>query len=401
MIRLSKSVVGTAEKDALASVIDASYLGIGEFVFNFEEKLKEYLEVKHAICVNSGTAALHLALMGIGLEKDDEVLVQSLTFIASFQAISAVGAKPVACEIIPETCTIDLKDAERRLTGKTKAIMPVHYASRVGNLDEIYKFAGKYGLKVIEDAAHAFGTIYKGEKVGSSQLLNYLTTQQFNKSSTQQPNNSTTQPLNFPSVACFSFDGIKNITSGEGGAVVTDDDRVAEIVMNARLLGVEKDTEKRYQGLRSWEFDVTHQGYRYHMSNLFAAIGMVQLERLEKEFKPKRQMLAKRYYEALKDVQNIVLFRNDYDEIIPHIFPIRVLNNKRDGLRQHLLDNNIECGAHYLPNHLLTFYNGRRGLLPVTEQIYSELLSIPLHPDLDEKNQDYIIKKIKMFFNKK
>jgi len=386
MIRLSKSVVGDLEKKALSEVIDEGYLGMGRFVQEFEEKLKQYLGVKHVICINSGTAALHLALMGIELEKDDEVIVQSLTFIASFQTISAVGAKPVACEIIPETCTIDLKDAERRLTGKTKAIMPVHYASRVGNLEEVYKFAGKYGLKVIEDAAHAFGTIYKGEKVGSSKLLNILTT--------QQSNNSTTQPLNFPSVACFSFDGIKNITSGEGGAVVTDDDRVAEIVMNARLLGVEKDTEKRYQGLRSWEFDVTHQGYRYHMSNLFAAIGMVQLERLEKEFKPKRQMLAKRYYEALKDVQNIVLFRNDYDEIIPHIFPIRVLNNKRDGLRQHLINSNIECGVHYLPNHLLSFYGGMRGALPVTEQIYSELLSLPLHPDLSEEQQERVIKNI-------
>ena len=362
-IRLSKSVVGELEKRALFKVIDDGYLGMGYFVKEFEEKLKHYIGARHVVCVNSGTAALHLALMATGITHGDEVLVQSLTYIASFQAITAAGAKPVSCEIIPETCTIDLKDAEKRKTNKTKAIMPVHYASRLGDLEKIYEFAANHGLRVIEDAAHAVGTTYKGMKVGS-----------------------------FGDIICFSFDGIKNITSGEGGAVVTGDGKVAQYVMDARLLGVQRDTEKRYEGQRSWEFDVSHQGYRYHMSNLFAAIGMVQLERFEKEFKPKRQMLAKRYYEAFKDIPDIILFPNGYDEIVPHIFPIRVLRGKRDGLRQYLLDNNIECGIHYYPNHLLTYYGARKGELSITEQIYSELLSIPLHPDLTEEDHDRVIK---------
>src|SRR3989338_2932348 len=381
-IRLSKSVVGDLEIEALSKVITEGYLGMGSFVQEFEGRLKEYLGAKHVVCLNSGTAALHLAIMSAGLEPGDEILVQSLTYIATFQAISAAGANLVPCEIIPETCTIDLRDAGKRITNRTKAIMPVHYASRVGNLDEIYEFANKHNLRVIEDAAHAFGTIYKGMKVGSSQYFDY----------------STAKLLNHPTiVVCFSFDGIKNITSGEGGAVVTDDESVARYVMDARLLGVQKDTEKRYQGLRSWEFDVPHQGYRYHMSNLFAAIGLVQLQRFESEFKPKRQTLAKKYHAALKGACDIILFSNDYDEIVPHIFPIRVLNNRRDGLRQHLLDKNIECGIHYYPNHLLTYYGARKGELPVTEKIYSELLSLPLHPDLNEEEQDMVIDKVKTF----
>ncbi len=367
-IRLSKSVVGLLEKKALGKVIDDSYLGMGKYVEEFEHELETYIGGGKVICVNSGTAALHLALMGIGLVSGDEVLVQSLTFVACFQAISAVGAVPVACEVIPETCTIDLKDAEKRITRKTKAIMPVHYAGRTGNLEEVYKFARKHGLRVIEDAAHAFGTLYKGKKVGS-----------------------------FGDVVCFSFDGIKNITSGEGGAVLTKDAKVAEFVMDARLLGVHKDTEKRYQGKRSWELNVFHQGYRYHMSNLFAAIGLSQLKRFEKELKPSRQKLAKKYHSELSLINDIELFPNDYDKVVPHIFPIKVTNGKRDGLRQYLMDNNIECGVHYYPNHLLKYYRKQKVRLPVTEKIYNELLSLPLHPDITDKDQKYIIEKIKGF----
>ncbi|MEW6007333.1 MAG: DegT/DnrJ/EryC1/StrS aminotransferase family protein, partial [bacterium] len=227
-IKLSKSIVGEEEKRALAEVIDESYLGMGQFTKKFEDKLARYLGVKEVICVNSGTSALHLSLMSIGLKPGDEVLVQSLTFVACYQAISASFAIPTPCEISPETCLIDLNDARKRITNKTKAIMPVHYAGRVGDLDKIYDFAREHKLRVIEDASHSFGTTYKGKKVGS-----------------------------MGDIVCFSFDGIKNITSGEGGAIVSQDNSVLEYIKDARLLGIHKDTQKRYQGLRSWEFDVS------------------------------------------------------------------------------------------------------------------------------------------------
>jgi dTDP-4-amino-4,6-dideoxygalactose transaminase len=370
-IKLSKSIVGKREKDALAEVIDQAYLGMGSYVQRFEQGLKGYLGAEHVVCVNSGTAALHLAVMALGLKPGDEVLVQSLTFISSFQAIAAAGAVPVACEVLPESITIDLNDAEKKLTPRTKAIMPVHYASRPGDLDRIYDFAKRHGLRVVEDAAHAFGSVYKSRKIGS-----------------------------FGDIACFSFDGIKNITTGEGGAVVTNDPKIARFAMDARLLGVQKDTEKRYAGQRSWEFDAFHQGYRYHMSNLFAAIGLVQLDRFELEFKPKRQSLAKRYHESLKDVKGLILFGDDYAEITPHLFVIRVENGKRDALREYLLSKDIESGIHYYPNHLLTYFGGGKVRLPVTESVYKELLSLPMHPDVTDAALKRVVETVAEGLNK-
>jgi dTDP-4-amino-4,6-dideoxygalactose transaminase len=372
MIHISRSVVGAAELEAMGRVMrDDGYLGMGAEVRAFETELQEYLggDNRAVICVNSGTAALHLAVQAI-TSPGDEVLVQSLTFIASFQAISAAGAVPVACEVYPETVTLDLEDAARRITPRTKAVMPVHYASNPGDLEAIYAFAERHGLRVIEDAAHAFGCTYKGRKIGS-----------------------------FGDLACFSFDGLKNITSGEGGVVVASDPEVIQWVQDARLLGVQRDTEKRYQGARSWEFDVQHQGYRYHLSNLFAAVGRVQLGRFEGEFKPRRVELAQKYRTAFSGMSGLSLFHGDPGPIVPHIFPLRVLNGKRDRLRQFLREREIETGIHYKPNHLLSFYGGGRESLPVTERLYEELLTLPLHPGLKDAEIDAAIAGVMEFLS--
>jgi dTDP-4-amino-4,6-dideoxygalactose transaminase len=372
MIRISKSVVGAAELEAMGRVMRADgYLGMGQEVRAFEADLQEYLggRDRQVICVNSGTAALHLAVQAV-TRPGDEVLVQSLTFVASFQAISAAGAIPVPCEVYPDTATLDLEDAARRITPRTKAVMPIHYAGNPGNLDAIYELAQRSGLRVIEDAAHAFGCTYKGRQIGS-----------------------------FGDIVCFSFDGIKNITSGEGGAVVTADPGVIQSVQDARLLGVHRDTEKRYQGGRSWEFDVHQQGYRYHLSNLFAAIGRVQLGRFDREFKPRRLALAQKYRSALAGTPNLLLFNGDPGPIVPHIFPIKVLNGKRDRLRQFLLDRGIECGIHYKPNHLLSLYGGKAGVLPVTEGLYEELLTLPLHPALSDEEIGHAIASVQEFLS--
>lgn len=372
MIHISRSVVGAAELEAMGRVVqEDGYLGMGREVRAFEEELKAYLggQDRSVICLNSGTAALHLAVQAV-THPGDEVLVQSLTFVASFQAISAAGAVPVACEVYPETVTLDLEDAARRITPRTRAVMPVHYASNPGDLEAIYGFARRHGLRVIEDAAHAFGCTYQGRKIGS-----------------------------FGDLVCFSFDGLKNITSGEGGAVVTSDPQVIQVVQDARLLGVQRDTEKRYQGARSWEFDVQHQGYRYHLSNLFAAIGRVQLRRFEGELKPRRVELSQKYRAALAGTANLQLLQGDPGPIIPHIFPIRVLNGRRDGLRQFLRDRGIESGIHYKPNHLLSFYGGGREALPVTERLYEELLTLPLHPGLGDEEIDSVCAAVREFLS--
>lgn len=367
-IKVSKSVVNEKEVDAVRRVmLEDGYFGMGAEVKKFEGELKEFFGTDGDItCVNTGTSALHLAVAAV-TKPGDEVLVQSLTYLASFQAIGAAGAVPVACEVYPETVTIDLQDAEKRVTTKTKAIMPVHYGSDPGDLDSIYAFAKKHNLRVIEDAAHAFGTLYKGKLIGS-----------------------------FGDIVCFSFDPIKNITSVDGGAIITNDSDVASYIKDARVLGVHKDSEARYKGSRLYEFNVTGQGYRYHMSNVFAAVGRVQLAKFQ-SFKEKRQNLVKRYLELLRGVSGIKLFLRDYDAVVPHIFPIRVLNGKRDALRDYLGENGVETAVHYYPNHLLDYYHLRGGELPVTESVYSELLTLPLHPDVSENQQDVIVGLIKKF----
>jgi dTDP-4-amino-4,6-dideoxygalactose transaminase len=360
---LSRSIVGRDEVDAIARVIlEDGYLGMGGEVQAFERELAEYLgvEPEHVTCVNSGTAAVHLALAAV-LRGGDEVLVQSLTFVATFQAITAAGGVPIACEARPEDLTLDLDDARRRLTPRTRAVVPVHYASNPGDLDRIYAFAREHRLRVVEDAAHAFGCKYRGRRVGS-----------------------------FGDIACFSFDGIKNITSGEGGAIVTADPVVGQIVKDMRLLGVEKDTEKRYRHERSWDFDVSRQGWRFHMSNIFAALGRVQLRRLESEFGPKRVALARRYRDRLGGLRSIRLLDTNLGPVVPHIQPICVLNGLRDPLFEALKEADIQTGIHYKPNHLLTCFGSGGSQLPVTERLYSELISLPLHPGLEVSDVDRV-----------
>jgi len=360
IIRLSKSVIGEAEKKAVLGVLDREYLGMGKEVQDFENMLSHFFN-RQAVCVNTGTSALHLALQALGVGPGDEVLVQSLTYVASFQAISATGAKPIPCEVDPDTITLDVNDAKKHLTGRTKVVMPVHYASGMGALDDIYDFAQKNGLRVVEDAAHAFGGYYKGKKVGS-----------------------------FGDIACFSFDGIKNITSGEGGVVVTDDENVLQKVRDARLLGVEKDTEKRYMGDRSWEFDVKYQGWRFHMNNIMAAIGIEQLKRFS-ELAFCRRRLAKSYYSNLKSVDSIELLEQDLDSIVPHIFVIKLKSTNRDKIRKKMLEQGIQTGVHYKPNHYLSLYNTDKPIsLPITEEIFPKLLTLPIHPDLQESDVDHV-----------
>jgi dTDP-4-amino-4,6-dideoxygalactose transaminase len=365
-------VVCKDEVEAISRILlEDGYLGMGSEVARFEEEIADFLGIKknNVICVNSGTAALHLAVESI-LSSQDEILVPSFTFLASYQAISASGAIPISCDIDYETLTIDLNDAKNRITDQTKAIMPVHYASNPAHINEIYAFAKQYNLRVIEDAAHAFGCSYKNRKIGS-----------------------------FGDIICFSFDGIKNITSGEGGAIVSFDENVLSIVKDLRLLAIENDSDKRYVGERSWDFDVKRKGYRYHMSNLFAAIGRSQLRKLSTEFAPKRKVLFMKYKSLLKNNHFLKLqYQDNENDIIPHIFPVLVLNGHRDSLMAYLMAHNIQTGIHYKPNHLLSLYHSENVILPVTEKVYSEILSLPLHPDMQLKDVEYIVSMVNQYF---
>ncbi len=362
MIRVSKSIVGKEESNAVENVIrKIGYLGMGEEVGLFERELELFFGNSNyrTICVNSGTSALHLAIESI-TKPGDEVLVPSLTYVATFQAISAAGCIPIPCEVNKDTLLLDTKDAKKRISKKTKVILPVFYAGNPANYLEVYNFANKYNLRVIEDAAHAFGSTYDGKKIGAQ-----------------------------GDIVCFSFDGIKNITSGEGGAIVSSDKNVINYVKDARLLGVQKDSEKRYKGERSWEFDVSIQGYRYHMSNIFAAIGRVQLKRFINEFAETRQNIAKKYTELLSNNKKIKLIKMDFDNVVPHIFPIIIMDNYRDKLAKLFLKNDIQCGLHYKPNHLLSKYKTSY-TLEITEKVFNQIITIPLHPEINNSKIKHI-----------
>jgi len=355
--------VGAEEAAALTRVIDHGYLGMGIEVQAFEKELAEYLAVPEVVCVNTGTAALHLALHACGIGPGDEVLVPTLTYIATFQAISATGATPVACDVRAENAWLDVEDAARRITPRTKAILPVHFAGGTGCLGAVYNLARRHHLRVIEDAAQAFGCHYAGRLVGTA-----------------------------GDITCFSFDGIKNVTSGEGGAVVSSDPGVVERVKDARLLGVQKDTDTRYAGQRSWEFDVIDQGWRVHMSNLFAAIGRVQLRRFDREFRSRRVALARRYRELFAGAFDIRTLDLEYAEhaIVPFSFHVFIANGRRHAALEALLAAGIECGVHYKPNHLLTKYRQPSLTLPVAEQLHREVLALPFHPGLSDEDQSLV-----------
>lgn len=371
LIRLSKSIIGEEEKKAVIEVLNNGYLGMGSEVKKFEDNLESFFG-RPVACVVNGTAAIHLALEACNIKIGDEVITQSITYVASLQAISATGATPIFCEIDPNTLTLDINDLKKKITSKTKAIVPIHYAGGVGDLENIYNIANENNLRVIEDAAHAFGSSYKNKLIGS-----------------------------FGDIVCFSFDGIKNITSGEGGCIVTDNHQILNNINDSRLLGVEKDTSLRYKNKRSWEFDVKRQGWRYHMSSLMASIGIIQLSRF-KEFKLKRAKLVSAYLKLLKNIDSITLLNLDYSNIVMHIFPIILpVNIDRDDLRKYLLENNIETGIHYYPNHLLSLYKAKIPInLKKTEEIYPKLLTLPLHPDLSLDDLIYISTKLKMFIEK-
>ncbi|MDA2936668.1 DegT/DnrJ/EryC1/StrS family aminotransferase [Acidobacteria bacterium AH-259-A15] len=369
MIPVQRPSLGEEELNAIGKVFESRWLGMGSTVKEFEEELKRFLGVKHVIAVNTGTSALHLALDAIGVGEGDEVIVPSLTYVASVQAILACGARPVFCDVQADTLNMDPADVARRATVRTRAIMPVHYAGLACEMDEILDIAREHNLRVVEDAAHAFGSTYKGRKVGT---LGHVT--------------------------CFSFDPIKNITCGEGGAVVTDDDGLAKQVVVKRILGIDKDTCSRYRKERSWFYEVVTLGYRYHMSNINAAIGLAQLKKFDAFLQRKREIV-KRYDEAFLDVDGLKLVNHDLDEMSPFFYVTRVRADRRDDLMEHLKENGVGSGVHYIPNHLQPFFAKYRIELPVTEKVWQEIITLSLYYEISDEDVERVIQLVREFFN--
>lgn len=368
MLQVSRPSIGIEELEEVKKVFDTGWLGLGSTVFEFENKIKEYLGAKNVIAVNTGTSALHIALDGFGIVEGDEVIVPSLTFCASIQVITALGAIPVFCEIDPDTLNMDIKDVKKRITPKTKAIMPVHYCGQACDMDALMEMGKNHNIVIIEDAAHAFGSSCNGRKIGS-----------------------------FGDVTCFSFDPIKNLTCGEGGAVVLSDDEIAEEIRRKRILGIDKDTWHRYKNERSWFYEVTTQGYRYHMSNINAAIGIAQLKKFETFIQRKKEIVQK-YNDAFMNIDGLKILTWNLKDTAPFTYIVRVLKGAREDLIEFLKGKGVGTGIHYIPNHLQPFFKPFTTSLPVTKQIGEEILTLPLYYDMTDEQVGTVIEAVSDFF---
>src|SRR3989338_97139 len=371
MIPISKPNIGEEELHQVSLVFKSGWLGMGSVVFEFEKALKSYLNAKHVIAVNTGTSALHIALSALDIKQGDEVIVPSLTYIATVQAILACGAIPKFCDIEENTLNIDLQDVKKQMNSQVRAIIPVHYGGLPCNMDALLKYAHENGIFVIEDAAHAFGSTYNNKKIGS-----------------------------FGDITCFSFDPIKNITCGEGGCVALSNDELAQKIITQRILGIDKDTWQRYKHQRSWFYNVVMPGFRYHMSNINAAIGLVQLQKVD-QFIKKRKEIIQKYDQALSDVEGIELLYRDYEQTAPFNYIIKIKHCLRDKLLNFLNNNAIGAGVHYIPNHFHPLFKKYKTHLHITEKVFEQILSLPLYTDLTGAEIAYVITKIQEFYLKK
>jgi dTDP-4-amino-4,6-dideoxygalactose transaminase len=325
--------------------------------------------------MNSCTAALHIALLAAGVARGDEVITSPMTFAASANTILHIGAVPVFADIDPSTGCIDPKEIEKKITQKTKAIVPVHYSGQACDLDKIYSIADKYGLFISEDAAHALCTEYKGRLIGSS----------------------------LKGTAAFSFYATKNLCTGEGGMLATDNKDIAD---RARVLvthGMSKNAWNRYSKFGSWKYDIEEVGYKYNMSDLQAALGLVQLRRL-KEMQQRRKMIAKMYNEAFRAIAAVETPKiPSYTEHSWHLYVIKIVPEQlkidRDQFINELNERNVGTSVHFIPVHLMSVYRNKFGYkegdLVNTERWFNNIVSLPLYSTMKDEDAEYVVSAVK------
>ena len=364
-----KTHITKEEIDSVVETIKSGWITMGPKTIEFENEFKEYIGSKEAVSVNSATAALHLALKAIGLKAYDEVIVPTNTFVATAEVVTYFNAKPVLCDIDYQTHNIDVNKIEKLITSKTKAIIPVHFAGQPCDMDEIYEIAKKYNLKVIEDAAHALPSIYKGKKIGN---------------------------LDKTDITCFSFYATKTLATGEGGMATTNNSEYAKTIRINRLHGISKDAWDRYTSKGSWYYEVVDNGNKYNMTDINAALGLVQLKKQEL-LKNKRAYIAKRYNAAFKNSENIEIpFVKPDRESSWHLYVIKVPN--RNKIIEKLKVKNIGTSVHFIPIHLHPYYkdtfNYKYEDYPVANEVFEKSLSLPIYPDMSNNEIDYVIENV-------
>jgi dTDP-4-amino-4,6-dideoxygalactose transaminase len=356
------------EEKAVLEVLKSKWVSMGEKTAEFEESFKHLIGVKHAIAVTNCTAALHLALRILNIKKGDEVIVPSLTFVATVNAVRYVQATPVFADVTSfEDLTISPEEIEKKITPNTKAIITMHYGGFACNMGRIMEIAKRHGLYVIEDAAHAPGATYKGNKIGS-----------------------------FGDVAAFSFFANKNLTTAEGGMLTTNNDELANKAILLRSHGMTSVSYDRFKG-HATTYDVLELGYNYRLDDIRAALGIVQLKKLHVDIQ-KRKELVRRYYNNLKNQTNVIIpFQGREQESTNYIFPI-VLSPKcsltRDEVRRKLANVGIQTSVHYPAVHEFSFYKSDDVKLEITEYVARNEITLPLYGSMTFDDVDYVSKNI-------
>lgn len=373
-IPVFKPLIEDEEISASTKSLQEGWLGMGKYVGEFEDALSVSLCAtdRHVVAVSTGHAALHLSLLLIGVGPGDEVITPSFNNIADFQAILAVGAEPVFCDIDEDTLCIDLDKAEKLISPRTKAIIVMDYDCILCDHDRVKELAEKYKLRVIHDAAHAIGSKYKGKLVGS-----------------------------FSDICMFSFDPVKTVTCIDGGAIVVKTAEEKEILQEMRLIGMSQPAAVMYQNKRAWTYDVSRLGFRYHMANLHAAIGIQQLKKLP-AIQQSRVRTCEFYNKELGSISGVRVPKSDFKDISPFLYYIRVASDCRDELRSYLSDQGIDTGIHWQPGHWFTLLkNCRAGNLDVTNAVGDQILSLPLHSMMSDDARERVVKGVSSFFSGK
>ena len=366
--------LGSAERAAVLEVLESRWLTTGPKVIEFEVAIQDALNVRHAVAVNSATAALHLALEAMNIGPEDEVVVPTYTFAASGEVVRYLGARPRLADVDPVTLNLTVETIEPQLRPNTKAIMVVHLGGRVAEMAAILDLAARRGIRVVEDAAHAIPASVGGRAAGA-----------------------------FGDAGALSFYATKTVTTGEGGMLVTDDDAIADRARLMRLHGISRDAWKRYTAEGSWFYEIEDVGFKYNLTDLAAALGLVQLRKAE-AMRLARELVARRYDAAfaaadLLDLVELPTWPGSGAVHAWHLYPIRLrlerLNIDRGEVIEALKTQGIGTSVHFIPLHLHPYYRREYGYepedLPVANHEYEREISLPIYPSLTEPSIERIV----------
>lgn len=373
-IHFTQPLFGKEEKKEVLDALSSGWVTLGPRTKQFEEDFAKYVGAKYAIAVTSCTAGIHISLIAAGIKPGDEIITSPFTFVASVNPIIHLGAKPVMVDIDPVTFNIDPDKIEEKITKRTKAILPVHYGGQGADMDKILRIAKKHNLKVIEDAAHASGSSFGKKKIGThGDLVN------------------------------FSFHPVKNMSTGDGGMITTNNEEYASLLMMLRLHGMSKDAWKRHSATGSWRYDIEMPGYKYNMTDISAALGIQQLKKLDGFIKT-RQDYAMVYDHAFSDIPEITIpvkakNRDHIYSLYTILLDTSNLKISRDEIVDELKKAQIGVSVYFIPVHLFSYYKNtykyKVGNFPQAEAVFEKIISLPLYPKMSPSDLKYVIKTLK------